>query len=190
MKTFFPLLVLLFGIAFIVNEKYTASMLAYLNKNKTKELHKTWQVFSYKIFIVVFAFVFAIAVTADDKTKNRSEIVSDSESIYRKMSFGQKLATLDAKTIVNENDIKTNRLNVLIGVVSDRFNSPTDTVAEWTSKAKGLLFDKGIERSCLQILEDCNTPTKKRMSKKITFQAFITYYTMALIQSQYSNKLP
>lgn len=83
------------------------------------------------------------------------------------MPTEQKLAILDAETFVDTTDLKVIRIKTLLNSLASMYNEPRDTIAEYTSKAQGVLHDRGIKESCLNILEGMrkggkldNTPYK------------------------------
>ena len=46
--------------------------------------------------------------------------------------------------------------------VSQTYQESPDTVAEWTSKVKGVLHDEGINESCKNLLEQINKAGKAK----------------------------
>ena len=83
------------------------------------------------------------------------------------MPTEQILAILDADTFVDTTDLKVLRIKTLLNDLASMYNEPIDTIANYTSKAQGVLHDRGIKESCLNILEGMrkggkldNTPYK------------------------------
>lgn len=123
------------------------------------------------IFFVLFGSTSDIRT--ETKTNKKSSIVEKanspkySEEKADDMPAEQKLAVLDANTFVDTTNIKVIRIKTLLNDLAQKYNQPRDTIAEYTSKAQGVLHDQGIQESCLNILEDIdkagkidNTPYK------------------------------
>lgn len=93
------------------------------------------------------------------------------------MPIEQKLAIIDATTFVDTTDIKVIRIKTLLNDLAKKYNQPIDTIAEYTSKAQGVLHDQGIQESCLDILENIrkagkmdNTPYKDAITLYLMYR--------------------
>lgn len=85
---------------------------------------------------------------------------SSIEEASRKLTLQEQLAVLDGNTRPDTTDIKVIRIKTLLADLSESYGEPVDTIAEWTSKAQGVLHDKGIQESNLNILEEMNKAGK------------------------------
>lgn len=91
------------------------------------------------------------------------------------MPAEQKLAVLDANTFVDTTEIKVIRIKTLLNNLSKNYGQSRDTIAEYTSRAQGVLHDKGIKKSCLEILEDIHKAGK---IQNTPFKDAVTLYLM------------
>ncbi len=91
------------------------------------------------------------------------------------MPTEQKLAVLDAGTFVDTTDIKVKRMRSLLDDLSEKYGESRDTIADYTSRAQGVLADKGIQESCLDILENMNKVNK---IENTPYKDAVTLYVM------------
>jgi hypothetical protein len=66
-------------------------------------------------------------------------------------------------------------MKTLIDRLSVKYSEPTDSIAEYTYRAQSVLHDKGIEESCLNILEEIQKVNKIENSK---YQDVLALYLM------------
>lgn len=111
-----------------------------------------------------------VASAEETNTSNPSK-----EEKTNDMPTEQKLAILDAATFVDVADIKVIRIKTLLDDLASKYNQSRDTIAEYTSKAQGVLHDKGIQESCLEILENMNKVDK---IENTPYRDAITLYVM------------
>jgi hypothetical protein len=78
------------------------------------------------------------------------------------LNLAKKMAILDANQAVADTDINYLRIKYLLTSVSQTYQESPDTVAEWTSKVKGVLHDEGINESCKNLLEQINKAGKAK----------------------------
>lgn len=97
------------------------------------------------------------------------------------MPTEQKLAILDAETFVDTTDLKVLRIKTLLNDLASMYNEPRDTIAEYTSKAQGVLHDRGIKESCLNILEGMRRGGKV---DKTPYKDAVTLYIMVTDYNQ------
>ncbi len=76
------------------------------------------------------------------------------------MTLQVRLAVLDGDYTPDTNDIKVIRMKTLLGDLSELYGEPKDSIADWTSRAQGVLHDKGIQETNLNILEEMNKTGK------------------------------
>ena len=100
------------------------------------------------LFFVVLIFIISaiLAYCGENKKDTNKEEVE-------KMSIGRKLETIDTKGYITEDDPRVLSANSLLKDVAYNFKEPVDSIAEHTQKLQGVLHDKGIDVSCLEILK-------------------------------------
>ena len=121
------------------------------------------------LILGVFGGILGAIFSGDEKDKTKKDI--------DKMSIGRKLETVDTKGYVTEDDSRVLRANSLLKDVSNRFNEPVDSIAEDTQKLQGVLHNKGIDVSCLEILKVMRTADRKLY--KNYQEACFLYYLVA-----------
>jgi hypothetical protein len=77
---------------------------------------------------------------------------SASDKQTQKIPVAQQLAIKDG--ITDTADIRAARIRGFVGILSDTYNEPEDTIGEYTYRAKQVLDDRGIPSTNLGILED------------------------------------
>jgi hypothetical protein len=185
MSTIFVLLFFACLVLFVVGLFNPAKSLFWDKKTPTKK--KSSLVYG----LLVLLLLFLIGGTADHKkgasTSDNSAAASaasaaeKSESTPQKedkaagMPTEQKLAVLDAGTFVDTTDIKVKRMRSLLDDLSEKYGESRDTIADYTSRAQGVLADKGIQESCLDILENMNKVNK---IENTPYKDAVTLYVM------------
>jgi len=141
--------------------------------------------FVYSGFMILFFILFG--VTSDSKTVSKlsdktSETektdVSDKPKEEEKkidMPAEQKLAVLDANTFVDTTDIKVIRMKTLLNDLASDYEQSRDTIADYTSRAQGVLHDRGIQENCLNILEEMHKAGK---IENTSYKEAVTLYVM------------
>jgi hypothetical protein len=122
-----------------------------------------------KYLLIAILFIVGCAVNPENDQK------ADVDSTITKMSLEKKLALIDNNKELADTSLQVKRLGFLLKIVSANFNEPQDTISEYTSKAKGVLHDEGINQSCKNILEDMKAIGDP---KGIKFKDAITLYLM------------
>ncbi|HEX3933623.1 MAG TPA: hypothetical protein VHW43_03020 [Puia sp.] len=186
MTTLFVLLFFACLVLFVIGLFNPAKSLFWDKKTPTKKKSSL----VYGLLIVLFLFLIGAngdhkqeAVTADNASaaEGASGSTPSTASAQQKedkaagMPTEQKLAVLDAGTFVDTTDIKVKRMRSLLDDLSEKYAEPRDTIAEYTSKAQGVLADKGVQESCLDILENMNKVDKLENTH---YKDAVTLYVM------------
>ena len=180
MNTIFVLLFFACLVLFIIGLFNPARSLFWDKKTPTKK--KSSLVYG----LLILVFLGLIGATADQKkgtttpdnssaADEKSASTPPKEDKSAGMPTEQKLAVLDAGTFVDVSDIKVKRMGALLDDLSQRYNEPRDTIADYTSRAQGVLADKGIQESCLDILENMNKVNKIENTR---YKEAVTLYVM------------
>lgn len=103
-----------------------------------------------------------------------SKVDGSSNNLQSDIPIENKLGVLDGWS-PNEKSARVNRIRKLLDHIASTDSVPVDTIAEYTSRAKGVLYDNGIEKTCTEILEDLN---KQGSASPINFQDKVTLYLM------------
>ena len=173
MSNLFALLLLACLILFLIGLFSPAASLFWDKKERSKKK----SALVYGGLIILFFILFG--VTSDSKagmrskegaatpanqpstnTEATSQPKDESTPAASGMPVEQKLAVLDASGYVDPSDPKVTRIKTLLDDLTSKYNQPADTIAEYTSKAQGVLHDSGIEESCADILEEMNAAGK------------------------------
>ncbi|MBP3943857.1 hypothetical protein J5U18_09805 [Sphingobacteriaceae bacterium WQ 2009] len=120
--------------------------------------------------IITFAIILSLFASCGGDMNHSSK----NENI----ALEEQLAILDGDNTPDPNDIKVIRIKTLLGDLSELYSEPQDSIAEWTSKAQGVLHEKGILETNLNILEEMN---KSGKIENTPYRDAITLY--ALIRS-------
>ncbi|TDW97560.1 hypothetical protein [Dinghuibacter silviterrae] len=96
----------------------------------------------------------------------------DSESAVKSLTPAQKLAILDN---IDTSDAKVKTMDALLQSLSAKFHEPQDTIADYTSRAEGVLKDKGIVSTSLDIMGDLD---KLQAPDSLDYRGAITMYLM------------
>lgn len=118
------------------------------------------------ILFILFFVLFGVTSESKAGTKASSndgattQSKDESASPANGMPVEQKLAVLDASGYVDPSDAKVARIKTLLNDLTSKYNQPADTIAEYTSKAQGVLHDSGIEESCADIMDEMNPAGK------------------------------
>lgn len=91
------------------------------------------------------------------------------------MPIEQKLAILDAGTFVDVSDMKVVAMKKLLADLSLKFSEPKDTIAEYTSKAQGVLQKDGIKENCQDIMEEMDKAEADKVQNTPYSSAIILY---------------
>lgn len=168
MSNLFALLLLACLILFLIGLFSPGASLFWDKKERSKKK----SALVYGGLIILFFVLFG--VTSDSKAGMRSkegaaatvkeEAPAKDDAATTATSNGmpveQKLAVLDASGYVDPADAKVARIKTLLDDLTSKYNEPADTIAEYTSKAQGVLRDSGIEENCADILDEMNTAGK------------------------------
>ncbi|MDX2001796.1 MAG: hypothetical protein SFW35_05165 [Chitinophagales bacterium] len=101
---------------------------------------------------ITFLFAIWLFASCEADTNGSSEVEN--------MTLQVRLAVLDGDYTPDTNDIKVIRMKTLLGDLSELYGEPKDSIADWTSRAQGVLHDKGIQETNLNILEEMNKTGK------------------------------
>ncbi len=91
------------------------------------------------------------------------------------MPVEQKLATIDANGLVEQNEIKVIRIKTLLKYLSEAYQEPVDSIADLTNRAQGVIHDRGIEETNLNILEEMNKAGK---IENTPYRDAVTFYAL------------
>lgn len=144
------------------------------NKNQG---NKKKPVFVFGLTILFFI-LFSIGCDSQDPSSSK-DAAKGTEEKAKQMPPEQGLAVLDAGAFVDTTDIKVIRMKTLLNNLSANYSEPRDTIAEYTSRAQGVLHDNGIQESCLNILEEMNKGGKIENTK---YSEAITLYLMIRVK--------
>lgn len=180
MSTLFTLL-LLASLVFLVVGFFNPRRSLFWDK---KERTKKKSALIYGGLTVLFFILFGVTTDTKSEAKSNDEAqavqktaVSNPSKAEKTidMPAEQKLAILDAGTFVDTTNIKVIRMKTLLDELASNYNQPRDTIADYTSRAQGVLHDKGIDESCLDILEEMHKAGK---IDNTPYRDAITLYVM------------
>jgi hypothetical protein len=166
MSNFFILL-LLASVAFFIIGFFNPKTSLFWDK---KERTKKKSAFVYGGFIVLSFILFGVSSDSKEAPKSNEKVSAAEktdlpskpreEEKASNIPTEQKLVVLDANTFVDASDIKVIRMKSLLDDLALKYAQSRDTIAEYTSRAQGVLHDKGVQESCLNILEEMNRADK------------------------------
>jgi predicted metal-dependent phosphoesterase TrpH len=116
---------------------------------------------------IAFIILAIIAVASGDTTNTTT-----SEN-KKERSAEQNLAVID--NINDTTNIKAIRIKILVDELATKYSEPKDTIAEYTYRAQSVLHDKGIEETCLGVLEGMHKVNKV---DNVPYKDAVILYTM------------
>ena len=96
----------------------------------------------------------------------------NAQAAIDRLTPAQKLAILDR---VDTASSDCQLINGYLEHISATFHEPQDTIANYTSKAEGVLKDKGVATTCLDILRDMDG---FKRPDSLDYKSAITMYAM------------
>lgn len=101
---------------------------------------------TFKICVVVLIVFFSV----------KSCIEPSTPEIKKDIPAEEMLAILDSGMPVNKDDIKVVRIRFLLSELSEKWKESKYNIADCTSRVQGVLKERGINESCLSLLEEMN----------------------------------
>ena len=103
------------------------------------------------------------------------DLASNAAKEVESMPTEQKLAVLDADGYVDTADIKVRRIKFLLHDLAGTYNEPVDSIAEWTHRTSGVLKEKGVGETNLNVLEEM---MKAGKVENTPYRDVVTLYAM------------
>lgn len=128
------------------------------------------------IAVVIFISYLLWSGCNDDQPATNTGEVKIQKPIKRSPAL--QLAILDAGVDMPENDIRVNKIRNYLEKVCKQFTQPPDTIAEYTSRCQGMLYNHGIEQKCVDILHDAFIDNQENSKLKMKYQDYIILYVM------------
>lgn len=97
----------------------------------------------------------------------------DAPDPAKSLTNAQKLAIIDQ---IDTADQRVQQMDKLLQSLSQKFKEPQDTIAEYTSRAEGVLKDKGVVSNNLEILS--NMDELKNAPDSLRYKDAVIMYCM------------
>lgn len=128
--------------------------------------------------ILLFGFLPLMAIIVIIVATDKPDPIHNSSEPTPKVSPAEALVVLDTNAPADTTSTTFIRTKYLISSLAELYMEPEDTIAEYTSKAKGLLHDNyGIDESCLDILESMKKAGHPK-TQTISYKDAIVVYTI------------